>query len=514
MCRMTLFHQAFGFVALLSAVALGADSAGRVRPPALAGTWYPGDPAALRKAVDEYLQRAPEPEIAGPLLAIVVPHAGYQYSAPVAACAYRAVRPGAFDRVIILAPSHHGAFRGFSIMEVEAFATPLGDVPLDAEACAGLRAHPLHSRQDDAQRMEHSIEIQLPFLQRALRNFMLVPVLVGDLAPGDDVAVADALRPWISARTLIVVSSDFTHYGPRFDYVPFNENVRDNLRKLDMGAVEFIVRKDAAGFASYIGKTGATICGHRPISILLRALPGNAQGKLLQYDTSGNRTGDWSNSVSYVAVAFAAGEAGGSLTAEERKILLSIARTTLNTFAKTGQVPGNFEKMFPITPRLRAPGAVFVTLTKDGALRGCIGRIPFPEIASKLPPLYESVRLMTVESASRDSRFPPVAAAETAQIRISISVLSEPVEINGPDEFRVGEQGIVIRRGAQQAVFLPQVATEQGWDRNQTLSQLCLKAGLPADDWKKPGMKFFVFTAEVFDESLLRDEKGAAEILM
>jgi len=499
---------AAGALALLFSVAYGADFEGRVRPSALAGTWYPAETGALRAAVDKYLRDAPAPKLAGPVVALVVPHAGYRYSGPVAASAYRAVGPGVFDRVIVIGPSHYGAFRGFSVMDVDAFATPLGNVPLDQAACAALRRHPLHSAQEAAQRQEHSLEIQLPFLQRTLRNFKLVPVLVGQLGPGDEAAIADALRPWLSARTLVVVSSDFTHYGPRFDYVPFGDQVKENLRKLDMGAVELILKKDAAGFASYVERTRATICGRHPICILLRLLPEHARGTLLKYDTSGNRTGDWTNSVSYVALAFAGrGSSTGGLSLKERKTLLQIARTTLNTFAKTGRVPANFDEIYPITPRLRAPGAVFVTLTKGGKLRGCIGRIPFPEVAAKLPPLYESVRLITVESAARDSRFPPVTAGEVEQISISISVLSRPIEVKGPEGFRVGEHGIVIRRGARQAVFLPQVAVEQGWDREQTLSQLCLKAGLPPDDWKKPGMKFFVFTAEVFDESLLHEEK-------
>ena len=522
------YRRALAAAFMLSVAALsasGADDGARVRPAALAGSWYPGERSQLRDGVDSFCAANAPVDLPGRLFAIIAPHAGYRFSGRTAGAAYIQIRQRVFNRVVLLGPSHRGAFRGFSIMDVDAFRSPLGDVPLDRDVCKTLRGHKLHVSNDPLQRLEHSLEIQLPFLQRTVGDFSLVPLMVGSLNSGDAASIAAALKPYLTERTLLVVSSDFTHFGAQFGYTPFEKDIPENIKKLDMGAVDAILKKDAATFAAYIAQTRATICGHNAIAILLNALPAGAHGRLLKYDTSGRMTGSYENSVSYVSLAFAVGGAEDAaqqreqeadrLTDAEKKILLRIARTTLNNFVTSGNRPAEFEKRYAITPRLWRKSGVFVTLKKVGDLRGCIGRIGWPDEVDKLPPLFQGVSLMAVESASKDPRFPAVAANELKLIHIEISALSIARPIAGPEEFQVGKHGIIIQRGWNRAVFLPQVAPEQGWNREQTLQQLCRKAGLSADAWKQPDMKFFVFTAQVFDEELInRDKPVPREMLM
>jgi AmmeMemoRadiSam system protein B len=236
-----------------------------VREPAVAGRFYPADPKALRATVDACLAEAPAAEFKGRLLALIAPHAGYEFSGKVAGCSFKQVRKGAFQRVIVLGPSHYGAFRGFSIMDVGAYATPLGELALDRPACVKLAAHELHVRVDDLQAPEHSIENELPFLQVALGEFKLVPILVGRLDAGDAEKIAAALREYLTPSTLVVVSSDFTHYGQSYGYVPFTEDIEQNLRKLDLGAADLIVGKDYDGYVKYMRNPAPTICGRFPI---------------------------------------------------------------------------------------------------------------------------------------------------------------------------------------------------------------------------------------------------------
>jgi len=488
----------------------------RVRPSALAGSWYPARKADLEREVTTCLDGAEKVSLEGRLVALIAPHAGYRYSGEVAGWAFRQALDEKFDRVIVMAPSHHGAFRGFSIMEVDAYATPLGEIALDRHACDTLAAHKLHVKADQLHAVEHAIEIELPFLQQVLRGnkFQLIPILVGSLAAGDAEKIGAALNKHLSPTTLVVVSSDFTHYGPNYGYAPFTTDIEANIKKLDLGAVDRIIAKDFNGYVAYLEKHKPTICGRNAIAVLLNMLPAEAQGRLLKYDTSGRMTGSFANSVSYVSAAFFLPDAVASeapLGRAEQETLLRLARETVESAVGSGRLPERVEERYDITPRLKARSAVFVTLKKQGRLRGCIGRIGYPELAAELPPLYKTTMLMAVESSQRDRRFMPVRADELKDIEIEISVLTIAKEVVGPDAFIVGRHGIIIRKGESGAVFLPQVASEQGWDRTETLQHLCRKAGLPADAWRGAGMKFFTFTAQVFSEELLSDREQDAD---
>jgi hypothetical protein len=289
----------------------GNDDAGgeRIRPSALAGTWYPADAETLAETVDALLAEAVSEPPGGGIRALLVPHAGYTYSGLVAASAFALIRGAQYRRVMVLAPAHHAGFDGLSIGDVDAYETPLGAVPLDAETIARLRASALVRAEPAAHQREHAIEIELPFLQRALApGWRLVPILVGRLDGDEDRLLADLIRPFLDDGTLIVVSSDFTHYGPRFGYVPFppDRRVTERIRALDDGAIARIVAHDAPGLLRYREETGVTICGVWPLTLLLRLLPADAAVHRLSYAASGALTGDWRHSVSYAALAVTA----------------------------------------------------------------------------------------------------------------------------------------------------------------------------------------------------------------
>jgi AmmeMemoRadiSam system protein B/AmmeMemoRadiSam system protein A len=506
-------------VCALAAVVVAAE---RVRESALAGGWYPADPGQLQAQVDGFLEAAKVPAPEGRIRALITPHAGYAFSGPTAGQVFSLVKGQTYKRVLVLAPSHYGRFQGLSIVGVDAYRTPLGDVPLDLEAVQTLRRSPLVGVHADAHVREHSIEIELPLLQRALApGWRLVPVLVGHLNAQDDQLAADLLRPLGDDTTLVVVSSDFTHYGQRFGYLPFpaDQRVPGRIQALDDGAIRQILAKDADGFLAYQAQTGVTICGFRPIDVLLRMLGPGAEVHRVAYETSGTLTGDWDSSVSYVGLVVTdpgplsfgapatseapepaqipaqtqesrpASEEG--LTDTELKQLHRLATLALED-AVLGRSPDRAEAVSQavdaLPPRLREPAGAFVTLKRQGALRGCIGYIEPRE------PLYRVVLENGDNAAQNDRRFPPVQASELSDLDVEVSVLSMPRPIASWEEFRVGEEGIVLTKAGRRAVFLPEVAVEQGWTREETLSHLARKAGLPTDGWRD-GASFAVFTS-------------------
>ena len=275
----------------------------RVLGPAVAGTWYPSSPAALERDVDRLLVGAPADR---PPIALVVPHAGYVYSGAVAGQAFARLAGRAFRRVILIGPSHRAAFRGACLPAAEVYRTPLGDVAIDRDGIARLAGHPDFRVDDGPFVAEHCLEAEIPFLQRMLSGeWTLVPLLIGAGTEATRLeSVSFALRSLPAEGRLLVVSSDFTHYGPRFGYVPFESDLPRRIRELDMGAIDHIVRLDRAGFAAYVAETGATICGRAAIEVLLGVLPAGVRAELVSYDTSASMTGDWDHSVSYASLAF------------------------------------------------------------------------------------------------------------------------------------------------------------------------------------------------------------------
>jgi hypothetical protein len=488
------------------------DGGTRVRPSALAGAWYPGDPQQLQALVDGLLAAAEARPPQDQVRALIVPHAGYAYSGPTAAEGFALVKGQGYKRVLVLAPSHHSPFRGLSIAPVDAYRTPLGDVPLDAEAVAALRLSPLLVDEPEAHVREHSIEIELPLLQRALApGWRLVPVLVGRLEAADYQAAADLLRPLADADTLVVVSSDFTHYGRRFGYQPFplNGETPARLQALDDGAIERILARDSAGFLAYQQETGITVCGYRPIAILLRMLGPGAEVRRVAYATSGALMGDYANSVSYATLvvtdprplsedtgvpAAAATPVPDALGQDDLRLLHRLAVLAVED-AVLGESPARAaavsQALDGLPAGLIAPAGAFVTLKADGKLRGCIGTI------EPRDPLYQAVLGNGDKATRHDPRFRPVRADELPGLEVEVSVLTPPRPIATWEEFQVGEHGIILGKDGRRAVFLPEVAVEQGWTREETLSHLARKAGLPADAWRDEA-DFAVFTSTKF----------------
>jgi len=481
--------------------------------PNLAGTWYPAGREALESEVRRMLDSEAEPNVGGdPVIALIEPHAGYAYSGQVAAAGFRQVQGGRFHRVILIGPSHHANFEGAVVPRAASYDTPLGTVPLDKEALDSLAGQAGFTAGNSAFLKEHCLEIELPFLQEALQpGWKLVPVLLGhDLS--DDLAnrIATGLLRWSGPGTLMVASSDFTHYGHGFRYVPFEDDLPVRLNDLDMGALGRITAGDREGFRSYVARTGATICGRNAIDILMRLLPGDARAELLRYDTSGNMTSDWSHSVSYAAVAFRAPESDPgpgdpdddlALRPGDRDWLLNLARESIRSALDESDPPAEPPEDSP--PILRALRATFVTLKAPGGggyrLRGCIGNM------EPYDPLHRSVFDNARKSAFSDTRFEPLKRSELDSIRIEISVLTPMRRIADPSEIVPGRDGVQLRADGGSAVFLPQVATEQGWDRTALLENLCLKASLNKGSWKRS--ELFVFQAIVFGEDL---ENGAS----
>jgi len=464
-----------------------------------AGRWFPAGADELGRLVDSYLA-GPKPDLAKPPIALIVPHAGYQFSGPVAGKAYATLKGRAYGRVIILALSHQMYLRGASVLRVGAYATPLGSIPVDTEARDALLKCPVVSEQAAAHKTEHSGENQLPMLQRAIGSFKMVEVLVGDMTPEQRAALADAIRPLVTDGTLLVVSSDFTHYGPNYGYLPFRERVPDNLKLLNDLALQKILQVDVPGWDAYFAQTGDTICGRAGIGLLLKILEPweDARGTRVAYDTSGQITGDWTNSVTYAAIAFWR-EAEG-LSPAEQATLLRLARDTVTGFLKTGQPPATDAAKYELTPVLKAPGAAFVTLKNAGQLRGCIGHL----IA--IGPLYQSV-IENACHACRDPRFTdnPITEKEAPALSIEISVLAPMRRILDPQKVVVGRDGLVMERGRMRGLLLPQVPAEQGWNLEQFLDGTCRKAGLPPGAWKDPQTTLYKFSAQVFGEK----ESGA-----
>ena len=461
----------------------------------LAGSWYPADPVTLAEEIDGYLDRAggsAEPSTIGLLL----PHAGYRYSGAVAAHAVVAVRGRTFDRVIVLGPSHHVAMPGrISLPDVDAVETPLGRIETDRKVMERLWTHPRFASVPEAHLEEHAVQIELPFLQRALSgSFALVPAVCGALDRAGVREAAEALKPFFDDRTLLVVSSDFTHYGRAFGYVPFRDAVSEKLRELDLGAFAFVEAKDARGFLDCVDRTGATICGRVPIAIALEALPEDACVRLAAYGRSAESTGDWSHCVSYVAATFERGKgsraSGSSLTPEEKRALLGLARHVIEARLRGASAPAySFASSSGTSRKMGA----FVTLHEDGALRGCIGEI-LPQRA-----LWKAVRERAADAAFHDPRFPPLREEELERIDIEISALTPPRSVESWREIEIGRHGIVLSKRGRSAVFLPQVAPEQGWGLEETLRHLAFKAGLGPEDWRE-GCAFRVFEAIVFGE--------------
>jgi AmmeMemoRadiSam system protein B/AmmeMemoRadiSam system protein A len=427
-----------------------------VRPAAVAGMFYPGDPRALAAEVDDLLGGVsqPAPRLGYPK-ALVVPHAGYIYSGGVAARAYDELLParGTVKRVVLFGPTHRVAVRGLAVPSAGGFATPLGTVRIDTDALDSVRDLPQVVVSDAAHEMEHSLEVQLPFLQKLLGEFALAPFAVGMASVADVAEVIERL--WGGPETLVVISTDMSHY-----------HSYDRARALDRATIVRI-----AAFATDIHHEEA--CGATPLNGLLAfAKTKNLSLKLLAACNSGDTAGGKGRVVGYSAFGL---YEGGEVPLEEAgRTLLSLAR---------GSIENNLLGKPEVTASaawLNQTGATFVTLTKEGALRGCIGSLQ-PARA-----LAEDVAQNALGAAFRDPRFPAMTGAEWPQCRVEVSLLSAPKPVRFADEadllgqIEAGADGLIIEADGKRGTFLPQVWEDLA-DKRVFLSHLLRKAGLPAD---------------------------------
>lgn len=466
----------------------------------LAGGWYPADAGELQSVIESLDQSAGLSQLED-VIGLILPHAGYRYSGVTAFSGLKTL-DREFKRIVVIGPSHRAPIQNvFSVPDASHYQTPLGKIPLDTDFIDKLLAHDMFISLPQVHSDEHSVQIQAPLLQYTQKDFKLVPVVAGHCSLSIIRRTAELIKNLCDDDTLVIASSDFTHYGQAYGYTPFTDNIPGKIKELDMGAYKYIARLDAAGFLGYCEQTSATICGAVPIAVLLNMLPGRAEAHLVNYTTSGELTGDFSMSVSYMAVAFTASAwvssekntSGSRLSDEDRDTLLKLARETIEYYLAKGKVPNLADLEITVPEHLRENRAVFVTLTKHGQLRGCIGEL------LPVQPLFQSVIFNAVQAAVKDPRFPDVETSELDDIEIEISVLTVPEPVGSADDIRIGVDGVILQKRGRRAVFLPQVAPEQGWDVEETLTHLALKAGLNANDWKH-GADFLVFQAEVFGE--------------
>jgi AmmeMemoRadiSam system protein B/AmmeMemoRadiSam system protein A len=495
------------FLALLFFTAgCGADGKPPVRLPAVAGQFYPGDETKLRRALTHYLDSAVAPCGEKPL-AIVVPHAGWVYSGQIAADAFRQAAPFRYDVVVILGTNHTVApFSGVALYPRGAFRTPLGDVVIDDKIATALMAEDsAFSYRPEAHAREHSVEVQVPFVQQLFPDARIVPGVVGTadlrLCTHFGHELAKALK---GKDALIVASSDLSHYPDYQDAVEVDLHTLNAATSLDPARLAMAAH---SADLENVQNLSTCACGEGAILTAMVAAQdlGATHGRLISYANSGDAAvGEYDRVVGYGAVIFAAGavhpeaqtvriqaadSSAGALTDADKTALLALARRSIEWYLDSGMtpLPRNFDA------EARIPQGAFVTLKKHGELRGCVGHM------AEDMPLCRTVCGMALMSAFEDQRFRPVTADEMPDIRVEISALTPFKPISGADQIVLGRDGVVIRKSGRSAVFLPQVATEQGWTRDEMLDQLCRKAGLPAGGWRQ-GAELFTFQAVVFSE--------------
>ena len=464
-----------------------------VRPPARAGQFYPADPQVLAQQIDGYLAEAerlePEPSI------IIVPHAGYEYSGGVAAHGFKQAVDRGYEHVIILGFSHRSSygFDGAVVWDGGPWRTPLGDAPIDVLLVKKiLQAAPIFKPDHSIHLGEHSLEVQVPFLQRTLPGIPLVPISIGRPTLENAQAIAAALAPVLrdTPKTLVVTSTDLSHFPPYQDAVRVDRATIDAVLSLDPSTLENLSDK---ALSSRVHDLETVMCGKGPVmvSMLLARHIGAEQVTLLRYANSGDVSAISRDSVvGYAAIEFVQPT---TLSAEDKAVLLKLARATLDQYLSQRRLPA----FTPTSAIMRQPRATFVTLRHKHTheLRGCKG-----EIEARYP-LWQSVQQMSLSSALEDPRFPPMTHDELADMHLEISVLTPMRLAHSPEEVIVGKHGVMIRTGGHGGLFLPQVPEEQGWDRDEYLSTLCwMKAGLPADAWRQPGTQLYIFEAEIFEE--------------
>jgi len=498
-----------GAAVLAAGVGRSADTPQDVRAPTLAGQFYPEDARALRAALEGFFRDAVAARVPEPV-ALVVPHAGYVYSGQIAADAFGQAAGLPIETVVILGTNHtNGSFRRISVYDGDGYRTPLGVARVDKALAAALVKDGGGVFDSTLHRGEHSVEVQVPFVQHLFPKAAIVPVVVGSPDPDACRRFAQALASLAGSRKLLIVaSSDLSHYPTRSAAAGVDRQTLEAIASLRTDGFD---SSPARSTSLQMPGVSTCACGEGPIRVAMEAARalGARRGTVVSYANSGDTVvGDPGRVVGYGAVVFARGEPGadlsalgrrqpdprGTLDADDKRVLLRLARETLTRFLETETLPlprGGSPKL------LREAGA-FVTIRKRGELRGCIGRIQ-PE-----GDLIGLVARLALESALKDPRFQPVHRGEIKDLEFEVSVLTPMSRVSSPDAVVPGRDGVLLRVGDQSAVFLPQVATEQHWGRVELLDHLAEKAGLPARAWRGKNASLWTFQADVFSESGLR----------
>jgi len=461
------------------------------------GTWYPGRRPELERLLDELFEASSQrtgPYLCENPVGFVVPHAGLQYSGVVASAAYRHVAAQRPARAVILGFTHRGGPAGISIPDVDGYRTPLGEVRADREAMERLAGHRPFQFVAEDRICDHSVEIQLPLLQKAAPSLQVVPLFVGPLEAAERDCAAGMLAGLCGPDSVFLVSSDLTHYGRAFGYQPFPEDaaISERLRRLDRSIMEGAASLDPVLFRRAVAESRATVCGVAPIELWLGTLASMRGDELFQetldYQTSGDITGDYHHTVSYGALGYFPARSF-CLPVREQGLLLESARETLRHLRATNEARPVPPREIP--PALSRKAGVFVGLHQGRRLLGCVGNRLSEESLS------ESVPGMTLRAALDDPRFPTVLGVE-GEIDIEISILSPLKPVREASAFRVNEHGASLECGGRQGLLLPQVAAGHSWSGEEFLAALAAKAGLGPRGYRDPGARLSVFRAQVF----------------
>ena len=479
-------------VLLLFCLAALCIAATDTRPPAVAGSFYPADPRELSAEINKFLEAASPGQFDGTLLGLVVPHAGYQFSAPTAAFGYKLARNKQYDLIVVIAPSHREAFTGATIYPGHFYETPLGKIAVDHDLAAQFAAFDSYIKlSEQGHHGEHAVEVQVPFIQTLFPDTPILPMVVGAYDWKMCKQIGESLANVLKDKKALIIASSDLYHGYSYD-----DCNRSDKRTLD-AVVDFKPERFCQGLLNEKYQA----CGGAPITIMQVAVSqmGANHAQLLAHTNSNDVTGNQGGYVvGYGAVAL--GKETGkieypAISRDTQISLLKMARQSIKTYLTDQTIP----EFTPENDEMLGKRGVFVTLTINGQLRGCIGH------HESDMPLYQLVPYLAVSAAVNDPRFAPLSLDELENVRIKISVyLTNVYKIDSLDEFKMGTDGIILRKGNKGATYLPEVPVEAGWTTvAEEMKSLCRKAGLPANAWKD-GAEFWIYRTMVFDESLLK----------
>lgn len=451
-----------------------------LRKAKLAGSWYPKDPAALSGLIDHFLQNVRESSFSSRNIPVIIaPHAGYAYSGQVAAHAYKLIQDKDYESVVIISPSHQFGFAGCSIYLKGGYETPLGIAEVDALLAAEIAKATGFGYIAQAHQSEHAVEIQVPFVQRTLPQAKIVPIVMGAPQKKTIMRLANGLKQALAGKkALVVASTDLSHFLTKKEA---NQRDKKTIALIQDFNTNELIRKceERENF----------MCGGGPVVAALLYGKDNTGVKILCYSDSSQVSQDETRVVGYLAAALVAEPTTKEfqLSEREKEELLQLAYATVKLYVQEKKIPEHT----PESTNLLQKCGAFVTLTKQGQLRGCIGFI------EPVLPLNQAVIQASVYAACRDTRFLPVTPDELDDLKVEVSVLSPLRKIVNPNSVMVGIHGLVIEKNGKRGLLLPQVAVEHNWTREMFLERTCLKAGLPKNAWRA-GAEIFVFEAIVF----------------